>query len=191
LKACGRNPEALEVLPSQGARLRRDGTPVVVGEGGGAVTLQETLECVNTDVLHFILTTRGWNEAADVEIEIARRDDESNPGYAALLLPSRLATLIRENEAKADADSTTLSEAESTLRRLVAVWPDEAETAALRREPERVARFVSEMAGAVRQLVQTSTPQSTSAARLDVLKAAQVVARNALRMLGITPREQF
>jgi arginyl-tRNA synthetase len=71
------------------------------------------------------------------------------------------------------------------------VWPDEAETAALRREPERVARFVSEMAGAVRQLVQTSTPQSTSAARLDVLKAAQVVARNALRMLGITPREQF
>jgi hypothetical protein len=55
------------------------------------VTLQETLECVHADVLHFIFTMRGWNEAADVEIEIARRDDESNPAYAALLLPSRLA----------------------------------------------------------------------------------------------------
>jgi arginyl-tRNA synthetase len=191
LKACGRDASELEVLPCEGARVLRDGTPVLVDDGGGPVTLEEELQEIDADVLRFFFVARSWDEAVEIETETARRDDESNPAYAAQLLPSRLATLIRENEAKVDESTLQLSEAEQTLQRLVAVWPDEAETAALRREPERVARFVTEMSGAVRQLVQTSTPQSTSVARLSTLQAAHVVAQNALNLLGITPRDQF
>jgi arginyl-tRNA synthetase len=190
LKAVGRDANVLEVLPSEGARLLRDGTRVAVGDGGGPVTLNEVVQEIDANRLRFFFLSRPWNEVVEVETEIAQRDDESNPAYAAQLLPARLATLIRENEAKATPEST-LSPAESSLQRLVAVWPDEAETAALRREPERVARFVSEMATAVRELIKNSTPQSTSIARLETLRAAHVVAQNALTVLGITPREQF
>lgn len=199
LKASGCDAEGLEVLPCEGARLRRDGTPQIVGRGGGPVLLDEVLEDVEADTLKYLLTARGWDESIDLEIDIARRDDESNPAYAARLLPSRLSTLIGELEAHQSITQSTLevpwSEEDRTLRRLVAVWPDEAETAALRREPQRVNAFVAELAKATANWLKASRPadKSTSvgAGQLELLRACRVVAANALQLLGLEARESF
>ncbi|MDF2439885.1 MAG: arginyl-tRNA synthetase, partial [Abditibacteriota bacterium] len=71
LQASGCDAQALEVLPCEGARLRRDGTLQVVGRGGGSVTLDEVLADVEADSLKYFLTTRGWEEALDIETDIA------------------------------------------------------------------------------------------------------------------------
>jgi arginyl-tRNA synthetase len=84
--------------------------------------------------------------------------------------------------------STSTEERE--LARLVALWPDTAENAALEHAPQRVALFLSEMANATRALLSSTRPTTTKPA-LDVLRAAQITATNALRVLGMTGDTRF
>jgi arginyl-tRNA synthetase len=111
-----------------------------------------------------------------------------------------LSTLIREAEARAGSaagapvEYSRWSEAEQTLARLVALWPDVAEGAALRRAPHEVAQFISEIAAATRDRVKNSQPNSdpaSNAARLPLLQATRVVASNALQALGIDVATKF
>jgi arginyl-tRNA synthetase len=91
----------------------------------------------------------------------------------------------------ASGSATTWAPGERELARLVALWPDEAREAALRREPARVARFVLEMAMTARNLVSVSSPEAATTERLQLIRAAQSTAANALRLLGLDSREKF
>jgi arginyl-tRNA synthetase len=203
LRAAGYDRAGLEVLPCEGARWLRDGTTVAQGKDGGPFTLDEALHEVDRDTLRFWLLRRNWDTVADIDIELARRDDESNPAYSARLVPARLTTMIRELEARLGAtENSAMTDSESTpvwcaeereLARLVALWPDTVETAALRREPQHVAQFVTEISAAARALLMASRPDAEnmqgsttdSAARLALLRAARVTVTNALHSLGM------
>ncbi|MDQ3815844.1 MAG: DALR anticodon-binding domain-containing protein [Armatimonadota bacterium] len=202
LRAAGCDAERLEVLLCESARLLRDGRAVITDKGGGPLTLEEAMRDIDPETLRFWFLGRDWNEVVEVEIEVACRDDEANPGYAARLAPARLGTMIRELEAvpgnagamNQPLAATSWSTEERELLRLVALWPDEAETAAQRREPQRVARFVTEMAAAVRQLLAESgatVAESHAPARLQLLRAAQITVSNALHLCGVEVRERF
>lgn len=194
LQAAGCDAVQLEVLLCESARLLRDGV-VATGKDGETLTLAEALREIDAATLRFLLLEEDWEEVVEIETETARRDDESNPAYAARLVPARLQTMLRELEAKsADAAPATdeLSEAERDVLRLVALWPDEAAAAAQLREPQRVARFMGQLATATRSLLTASRPATpTSAARLQLLRAAHVTATNALGLLGIEASARF
>lgn len=201
LRAAGCDDARVEVVLCEGARWLRDGTPARRGRDDGPFTLDEALAELDRDTLRFWLLTRDWDDVASVEVELASRDDETNPAYAARLAPSRLDTMLGEIEAhtapspqptQAPAPNSQLpiqwSDEERNLARLVALWPDAAETAALRREPQRVARFVGEIADAVRALLAAARPveeETKLEARGRLLRAARVTATNALRVLGM------
>ncbi len=219
LRAAGCDAERVEVVLCEGVRWLRDGTPVQRGRDGGAFTLDEALAELDRDTLRFWLLLRDWDAVAQVDDELASRDDEINPAYAARLVPARLSTMLGELEARAASESASetanvgsatplWSEEERNLARLVALWPDTVETAALRREPQRVAHFLSAIAATVRALLAASRPDSANAsagaaaqaeegpqrtqsqkakleARIELLCAARVTAVNALRALGM------
>jgi arginyl-tRNA synthetase len=203
LKAIGADGDKLEVVASEGARWMRDEKQAVRGREGGAFTLDEALADAPRDNLRFLLVQSNWDEAVTLERDRARRDDESNPAYAARLLPSRLGTQIRELEARGSASSgdsksddaagSAWSAEERAIARLIAQWPDIVENAAIDRAPHRVAAFVSDLAAAVRADLKASRPADTSndAARLKLLKAAKVAAQNALTLLGVKAADQF
>lgn len=196
LQAASCEWERVEVLLCEGARWLRDGTPVRRGKNSDAFTLDEALSETDRDTLCFWMLNRDWKDISSVDSETARRDDETNLAYAARLLPSRLDTLIRELEARTTSTDEDVNaewnNEEREVARLVALWPDTALTSALEREPQRVARFVTEMATAVRALLMVSRPASTestnesNAARLQLLRAARITANNALRVVGMT-----
>ena len=188
LRAANYPAEKLEGLTCESTRLLRDGSSV--GDGDSAASLELALDEIGAENLRFLLLLPDWNEVAHIEIESARRDDESNPAYAARLLPSRLSTLIGQSEAAGnEASSENWTESERQLARFVAIWPDEIATATSERRPQRVARFVLEMAQTVRELLSASQPARSTSAGL--LRAAHVTAENALRVLGIEPRDNF
>jgi arginyl-tRNA synthetase len=205
LELAGCDPNAVQVLAAEGVRPRRDGI-AIAGEGSG-VSADQLLEDVPADALKYFLIAPAWEEVAVVEVEVATRDDESNPAYAIQLLPSRLTLLANELEARVDFESRTRpiaegfeawTPSEAALRRLVALWPDELEVAAQNLEPQRVARFALELAQAARADLQSTRADTTFerpapelAARLALLGAARGVARHALHILNIAPREQF
>lgn len=185
----------LEVLLCESARLLRDGA-VATGRDGETLTLEETLREIDAATLRFLLLEADWENVVEIETETAQRDDENNPAYAARLVPSRLDTMLRELQAKsatgAAPTSDELSGGERDLLRLVTLWPDEAEAAAQLREPQRIARFMSQLATATRNLLATSRPDTpTSATRLQLLRAAHVTATNALGLLGIEASGNF
>jgi len=191
LQAAGYDAAKIEVILSEGAVWLRDGS---LEED--AFTLEDALHELDASTLRYLLLQQAWNVRIEVDTEIARRDDEKNPAYAARLIPSRLGTMIRELEAFGAANAAagaTLSEDEREVARLVALWPDTTETAALRREPQRIAAFVGELATVVRRLLEASRPadDGVGAERLQLLRAAQVTATNALRLLGVEATEKF
>jgi arginyl-tRNA synthetase len=187
LRAAGFPAEALDVLLCEKATLLRDGEPVQTQ--GDEPTLDEVLDQIEAETLRFLLLLPEWDTPATVETEVAARDDESNPAYAARLLPARLGTLLRQAENAKIEDQKSKTASETQLARLVALWPEEVESAAREQRPQRIARFVLEMSEATRELLATTRPSAMLC--IEVLHAAQVVAQNALRILGIEPRAQF
>ncbi len=189
LLAIGCDGARLETLICEGARLLEDGE-AVKSAGGEPLLLEDALDEVDADTLrlHFLLAS--WDEVCEIDLEVAARDDERNPAYAARLAPSRLVTMIGECGAAPLAEGVLNAE-ETELARLVALWPDTAENAALRREPQLVARWTVDFAGAVRRVLSASRPASASQQRLDLLRGAQAAITNALKMLGIEASERF
>ena len=208
LRAAELPVERFEFLLCEGANLKRDGVPLRLGLHGGPLALEEELGEIDADGLKFLFVLRDLKRVAEVDLEIAHRDDESNRAYAARLLPSRLARLLREAEAVvpqlepaqgsagAPVSHATWAPGEAELARLVALWPDEAESSAAGNDASRIARFVLDMSAAVRELIKLYGPVSdlggaSPADRIQLLRASHTVASNALRLLGMEARERF
>ncbi len=209
LEAAGSDVSRFEFLVCAGATLKRDGATLRLGSGGGPLLLDEELGEIESDALkfHFLWAPRG--KVAEIDLEIARRDDETNPAYAAQLLPSRLAQLERQAQGRigvsigassapsysSSPESPDWSPGERELARLIALWSDEAGEAATHLAPDRVARFVLEMSDATRGLLHQSAPVSDLGARIsqkmELLRAAKSASVVALRLLGIEAREKF
>ncbi len=184
LQAAGYPADNLQVLVCESTLFQRDGATSET-----ELTLNEALKEVDGASLRFLWLLPEWNEFVAIELDKARRDDESNPAYAARLLPSRLKTLEDAATASTVVDEAQWSEAERQLARLIALWPDEAAQAAQERRPQRVARFVLELAEVVRLLLTEMRPNRNTS--VELLRAGHVVAVNALRALGIEARNQF
>jgi arginyl-tRNA synthetase len=196
LRAAELEEDKFEFLTVEDATLERDGAPIRLGLGGGPLLLDEEVEEIGSDALHWFFVWKPASKTAPVDLEIATRDDESNPAYAAQLLPSRLATMRRALEGQlsgaTQGEEGQWNPGERELARLVALWPDCVESAALERAPEKVADFVSQMARATRELLRQSAPAlSPTARRLELLRASGHVATSALRVLGVEAKEQF
>ena len=165
---------------------RRDGNAAENAEN-----LDFALSEIDAETLRFLLLLPDWDQVAIIELESARIDDESNPAYAARLLPSRLSTLIGQSEAFNGQNTAgeSWTESERQLARFVALWPEEVAEATKERRPQRVARFVLEMAKATRELLSAS--QRDGSTPVALLRAARVTSENALRVFGIEPRANF
>ncbi len=190
LSAAGYDAGKLEVLPCEGARFLKDGRPVSRGKDGGAWTLDDALDEIDADTLKFFLLRHNADERVAIDDETARRDDETNPAYAARLLPTRLQNLIAQSESNPqnvdiEYSKREFSDEEREVARLIALWPDTAENAALERAPHRVANFVSDLSKAVRAVLWATRPNAPAASP-QVLRAALVVAQNALHALGMS-----
>jgi len=199
LSAIGIDVSRLETLVCEGARLLEDGKRVE-GADGAPLLLDDALGEVDADTLRLHLLLTPWDRVCDVDLEVATRDDEGNPAYAARLAPARLGAMIREGEVAqerevvpvvAGAAETELGVAEKELARLVALWPDTAENAALRRDPQLVARWAVDFAGTVRHVLAASRPGAGSSARLNLLRGARAAIRSALHLLGVEAGERF
>lgn len=196
LRAAGLDESKFEFLTVEEAALERDGLPIRLGLGGGPLVLDEEVEEIGSDALHWFFVAKPASKVAAVDLEITTRDDESNPAYAAQLLPSRLATMRRALEGRlsstAPGDEDAWNPGERELARLVALWPDCLENAAKDRAPEKVADFVSQLAKATRELSRQNAPSlAPTTRRLDLLRAAGNVATNALKILGLDANERF
>ena len=75
-------PDALEVVLGQLVNLLRDGEPVRMSKRTGEmVTFQELIDEVGVDATRYLMLSKSADQAIDFDIEVAKKQDSSNPVY--------------------------------------------------------------------------------------------------------------
>ncbi|MBT9547913.1 MAG: arginine--tRNA ligase [Candidatus Sericytochromatia bacterium] len=211
IQALGYPKEALQVLLGQMVNLFRNGEKVRMSKRtGDMISFGEVLEEVGTDATRFLLMQRSADVTLDFDLELAKSQNSENPVFYVQYAHARICSIFR-NAANLQAyDATAWPQA--SLEALVAPeerilllkllsYPDELKFAASQREPHRLATYAQDLAALFHSFYKqcrvlfekedvTSEEIALSLARLNLVKATQVVLRNVLvDVFGISAPE--
>jgi arginyl-tRNA synthetase len=177
---------------------------------GSYVTLRELYDEVGVDVARFFFLMRRAEAQLVFDIDLALEHSDKNPVYKVQYAHARMSSIFRRAGVEAatlDAGSADLSllsvESETELVKLLARFPEVISASAERHTPHAVCEYLEEVAGAVNswyhagnrapglRVIGDEVPADTSRARLVLARAAQVVLRNGLAVLGITAPDRM
>jgi arginyl-tRNA synthetase len=200
-EAMGFDREAVEMLLIAWVHFVRDGEEVSMSKRTGEfVSLDELLSEVGADAARWYFGSRSHNSGIDFDIELAKKQSNENPVYYVQYAHARIASILRKAAEAglqpADSLAGALADdpvaqglAKETLR-----LPEVVEDAAGIEETQGITAYATELATTFhayyrdRRVVDPADPE-TSAARLALVRAAQLALRNSLALLGISAPE--
>jgi len=202
LEALGHDPDRFEVILIQWVTLLRGGEVVKMSKRAGEfITLEELVEEVGVDAARFFFLLRRSESPLDFDMELAVRRSEENPVYYVQYAHARIAHVLDYARQQgvpepdpAEALPELLSEPETDrLLRALAGFPSLVAAAARHREPHRIPIYLKETAAKFHsfyhqhRVVTTDAPRT--AARLLLTRAAGIVVRRGLALMGVSAPE--
>jgi arginyl-tRNA synthetase len=181
----------------------RAGDEVKISKRAGSyVTVRDLVDEVGRDAVRYFFLMRKSDTPLTFDVDLARTQSDENPVYYIQMAHARMSGIFRVGEVDpasvtgAGVDFALL--AEEAERLLVAALLDFARTvssAAADREPQRLVAYLHDTARLVHnwyhKLRVLEAPDDVRAARLALARAAQVVLRNGLTILGISAPERM
>ena len=202
LSALGYNPDDLDVLLLQMVSLYRGGELVKMSKRTGeSVTLAELMEEVGTDAARYFFVMRSLDSQLDFDLDLAKSQSNENPIYYIQYAHARICSIFRQAKEAAieQAEKPELSrltdETEIALIKKIEEYPEEVEKAAADYAPQRIARFVYELASAFHsfyskcRIIGVDLP--VAQARLALVGETGLVIRQALKILGVSAPEKM
>jgi len=205
----------LDVVLCQIVHVLKDGEPVRMSKRAGTfITLRDLLDEVGRDAVRFTMLTRKSDAQMEFDIAAAVAQTRENPVFYVQYAHARCRSVLRAaaemlgagNITQAALSETSLEslghEAELALIRRLASWPRIVESAAIAREPHRIAFFLYDLAGdfhmlwnrgrddAALRFLQAEQPADTSA-RVALVAATATVIRSGLAVMGVDPVEEM
>jgi arginyl-tRNA synthetase len=201
----------LDVEIVQMVRIMSGGEEVKLSKrAGGYVTLHDLAEQVGTDVARYFFLMRRGDSQMLFDLDLALDRSEKNPVYKIQYAHARLMSIFRKAEITpesidaraADLERLTHS-SELDLIKQLAQFPEVVEHAAAARAPHMVCEYLEATAGAVNSWYHSGNPSRNPelavlvtdpelrAARLVLARAAQIVLRNGLLLLGLSAPERM
>lgn len=189
----GYSKDTLEVELVQVVRLIKDGEEVKMSKRTGAgVTLRELCEEVGVDATRYFFVSRAASSHLDFDLNLALEQSSSNPVYYAQYAHARLASVLESAaDLKIDENAPMLKEeSETELLKKLIEFPHIIEVSAEKRAPHMVATYIQELAANIHsfytncRLIDRDNLDMT-ASRLALAKAAKIVMKNALGVLGV------
>lgn len=209
-------PDALEVVLGQLVNLLRDGEPVRMSKRTGEmVTFQELIDEVGVDATRYLMLSKSADQAIDFDIEVAKKQDSSNPVYYVQYAHARICSILRkageargmnvesagieEIVAELGLDDTDLSplahESELALMRKMADFSDLVAGAARDRAPFRLTHYAQELAGLFHSFYGNchvlGEEESVEKARLALVDSTRIVLALSLDLLGVSAPERM
>ena len=209
-------PDALEVVLGQLVNLLRDGEPVRMSKRTGEmVTFQELIDEVGVDATRYLMLSKSADQAIDFDIEVAKKQDSSNPVYYVQYAHARICSILRKaGEARGmdvesagiedivaelgldGADLSPLShESELALMRKMADFSDLVAGAARDRAPFRLTHYAQELASLFHSFYGNchvlGVEEDVEKARLALVDAARIVLALSLDLLGVSAPERM
>lgn len=212
-------PGRFEVLLGQLVNLLRSGKPVRMSKRKGTmVTFEELVEEVGSDATRYTLISRSSNQTIDFDIDVVKKQDNTNPVYYVQYAHARICSILRraagvsadeaaqlgmdavaEKAVGEGVDYALLSDpAELALSRKVGELQSLIESCARDRAPFRLTHFAEELAGAYHAfyaacqvLPSEGRPVDAklSQARLAACDAVRNVLKLVLSLIGVSAPE--
>ena len=209
-------PDALEVVLGQLVNLLRDGEPVRMSKRTGEmVTFQELIDEVGVDATRYLMLSKSADQAIDFDIEVAKKQDSSNPVYYVQYAHARICSILRKaGEARGmnvesagieeivaelgldDIDLSPLAhESELALMRKMADFSELVAGPARDRGPFRVTHYAQELAGLFHSFYGNchvlGEEESLDRVRLALVDSTRIVLALSLDLLGVSAPERM
>lgn len=202
LEALGYDPEPIHVLLHQfvtlveGGKQRRMST-----RRGEYVTLDELVADVGADVVRYFILARSPNSHLEFDLDLARQQANENPVYYIQNAYVRCAGIFRQVQDAGltddGADLALLGAREMDFIRKMLEMPEIMVQTYQELAPHKIAFFALDLARAFHpmydevRVLHTEVPEDVARARLRLYRAAAIVFRRLLTLMGMSAPERM
>ena len=181
----------------------RGGEEVKISKRAGSyVTVRDLIDDVGRDAVRYFFLMRKGDSQLSFDVDLARTQSEENPVYYIQMAHARLAGIFRVggiDPARISADAVDFAQLalpeETELMKALLDFPKTVASAAESLEPHRVATYLHDTAGRIHLWYHKAhvlnEPEQIMHARLLLARAAQIVMRNGLTLLGVSTPDRM
>ncbi len=199
----GAPPDYPEYVLHQMVTVMKGGEEVKISKRAGSyVTVRDLVNEVGRDAVRYFFLMRKSDSQLIFNVDLASSQSEENPIYYIQMAHARMCGIFRVGEVNresfsaADVPLDVLREPEEqTLIKELLDFPEVVESAAQSLEPHRIATYLLDTARLAHVWYHKhhvlEQAEDVTRARLALARAAQIVLRNGLAILGITAPERM
>ena len=197
----GGNADLIDVELLQMVRVMENGTEVKMSKRSGkAITLIDLVDEVGTDALRYFYVSKALNTHMDLDLDIMRKKSNENPVYYAQYAYARVASVFRKFEENnkyqvvSEFNHINKDKVKNICLTLLK-YPVIVEEAASKRLVHKVCHYIDELAYQLHsyyneeKIISENIDETLE--KLTILKALNVVLKDALTLLGIQAYEKM
>jgi arginyl-tRNA synthetase len=181
----------------------RGGEEVKISKRAGSyVTVRDLIDDVSRDAVRYFFLMRKGDSQLSFDVDLARTQSEENPVYYIQMAHARLSGIFRVGEidpATITAEGVDFAQLalpeEAELMKALLDFPKTVASAAETLEPHRIATYLHDTAGRIHLWYHKAhvlnEPAEIMKARLLLARAAQIVVKNGLTLLGVTAPDRM
>ena len=202
IEMIGGNSNLLDVELLQMVRVLEDGKEIKMSKRSGkAITLRDLIDDVGPDALRYMYVSKALSTQMDLDLSLLKKNSNDNPVYYVQYAHARISSLfktaldkgLKYQELK---EFKTLDFAKSNdLVLKLLEYPEIIEDASTKRLPHRVTQYAYELANYLHsyysdvKIITDSEAESNE--RLNLLKAVQIVLKDALSLIGVKAKDKM
>ena len=201
LKALGYPEGTLAVDLIQMVRMVEDGVEVKMSKRtGNAITIRELCEDIGVDAARWFFASKDVSTHMDLDLKLARSQDNNNPVYYAQYAHSRMCSILSNPKMPAfrqeESYGRLTDEKELQLLKLIGEFPGVVGECAALRKPNKLADWILAFVKVfhsyynVSRVYNPEDPELTNH-RLGLIQATRITLKNALALLGVSAPESM
>lgn len=205
LQALDYDTTKVQVVLTQWVHLLRDGQTIAQStRKGDAIPLDDLIDEIGADAVRYFMQQRSPDTTLNFDLDLAVKQSNENPVYYIQNAHVRCAGILRQvaergypDDWDTDADLTLLGELEIEFIQKMLEFPEIIIFAHDNIVPHQIAFWTLELARAFHPLydnirvLHTEVPEPLAKARLRLYRAAKVVFKRALTLMGMTAPEHM
>jgi len=196
IEMIGGNSNLLDVELLQMVRVLEDGQEIKMSKRSGkAITLRDLIDDVGPDALRYMYVSKALSTQMDLDLSLLKKNSNDNPVYYVQYAHARISSLfktaldkgLKYQELK-EFKTLDFARSKDLVLKLLE-YPEIIEEASTKRLPHRVTQYAYELANYLHsyysdvKIITDSEAESNE--RLNLLKAVQIVLKDALSLIGV------
>jgi arginyl-tRNA synthetase len=185
----GYDPDRLEALIYQLVQIVEGGRAKQSSKRrGDVVFLSELVDKIGIDAARWYLVSRGYDQAIDIDVDLARERSEKNPVYYVQYAHARIAGILRNaGDAEVSARAGDLAPEERDLVKRLVELPDVVREAVERRAPHGLPNYAIRLADDFHRFYHHHRvlESEQQAFRLGLVTATKAVLARSLDLIGV------